>query len=319
MQVVEGIYQISLPLPFPLRIVHVYLLHDGHGWTCIDTGLNYAEGRAAWQAALAELRIDVRDIRRIILTHAHPDHYGMAGWLAQQCGVEVELSGIEYDFVQATWLSEGELQHAAARFFEDYGMPRELGLVVDQDIAALRAMTLPAPRMRLIEAGMELEIGKRRFRLIHTPGHSDGHLVLYCAAEQLMLCGDAVLTKITPNIGLWSWGEKNPLGHFMHSLELLTGVEVDLALPGHGPLITNFRQRLTELREHHEQRLEQIKQCAGNGKDAYTICTQVFPVVELTSHQVRFAMAETLAHLVYLEERGEIGRVEGEVPMFVKR
>ena len=319
MQVAEGIYQISLPLPFPLRVVHVYLLRDGAGWTCVDTGLNYGAGREAWQAAFQALEIDVRAIHRIVLTHAHPDHYGLAGWLSQQCGAEVLLSGIEYAFVQATWLSEGELQHAAARFFEEYGMPADLAAIVDQDIAELRAMTQPAPSMQLIEAGMQLEIGTRHFELMHTPGHSDGHLVLYCAAERLMLCGDAVLTKITPNVGLWSWGEANPLAHFLRSLNMLARVEVDLALPGHGPLIRNFAQRLGELAAHHEERLELIKQCAGTGIDAYSICTRVFPVQELSSHQIRFAMAETLAHLVYLEDIGQLRRSDDAIPLFYRR
>ena len=89
MQIAEGIFQVQLPLPFPLRIVNCYVLPDGEGWTIIDAGINYPEGRAAWQVALDELGIAPKSIRQIILTHAHPDHYGMAGWLAEQSGAPV--------------------------------------------------------------------------------------------------------------------------------------------------------------------------------------------------------------------------------------
>jgi glyoxylase-like metal-dependent hydrolase (beta-lactamase superfamily II) len=178
-------------------------------------------------------------------------------------------------------------------------------------MAETRAMTLPWPVTSAIEPGVSLQIGARSFHVIATPGHSDQHLAFYCAEERLLLCGDAVLIKITPNISLWPHGRPDPLADFLHSLDLLAALHVDLALPGHGPLIRAFGERLAELRAHHHERLGIMEQATGDGATAFSICTAVFPITALSPHQLRFAMAETLAHLEYLVGVGRLERAGG--------
>jgi glyoxylase-like metal-dependent hydrolase (beta-lactamase superfamily II) len=307
-QVAEGIFQVQLPLPFPLRIVNCYALRDGDGWTIVDTGINYPDGRAAWQAALAELGIAPRVIQRIILTHAHPDHYGMAGWLAEQSGAPVQLAPLEQEFVRTAWHAGAANEQAIVEFFQAHGMPAKLAEQVRHSMAETRAMTLPWPATSVIEPGVSLRIGARQFQVIAAPGHSDQHLVFYCAEERLLLCGDAVLIKITPNISLWPHGRPNPLADYLQTLDLLAELQVDLALPGHGPLIRAFGERLSELRAHHHERLTIMEQAASGGATAFAICTAVFPTIVLSPHQMRFAMAETLAHLEYLVGIGRLGR-----------
>jgi glyoxylase-like metal-dependent hydrolase (beta-lactamase superfamily II) len=311
-QVAEGIIQIQLPLPFPLRIVNCYLLRDGDGWTIIDTGINYPAGRAAWQAAFAALGIAPTTIRRIVLTHGHPDHYGMAGWLAEQSGAPVLLAPLEQDFVRRVWHAGAANEQTIVDFFQAHGMPSELAEQVRQSMAETRAMTLPWPATSVIEPGESIQIGERAFQVVAAPGHSDQHLVFYCAEERLLLCGDAVLIKITPNISLWPHGRPDPLADFLQSLDRLAALPVDLALPGHGPLIHAFGQRLAELRTHHYERLAAIEQAAVGGATAFSICTAVFPTTMLSPHQLRFAMAETLAHLEYLVGVGRLAREGGK-------
>lgn len=316
MRVAGGIYQVQLPLPFPLRIVNCYVLEDGAGWTVVDAGLNYGAGQAAWLAALAEIGIGPESITRIILTHAHPDHYGMAGWLAAQSGAPVLLSPPEQEFVQRVWRGGPATYEAVATFFRGHGMPDDLTELVYANMGALRPMTEPHPELRLLEPGGPLRVGPREFQVLMAPGHSDGHLVFYCAEERLLLCGDAVLTKITPNISLWPHGRPDPLADFLQSLDVLDTLDVELALPGHGPNIQAFRQRLQELREHHAARLQAMEHAARHGATAFTICTSVFPTGELSPHQIRFAMAETLAHLEYLVGIGRLARVKQDKVLY---
>jgi glyoxylase-like metal-dependent hydrolase (beta-lactamase superfamily II) len=134
------------------------------------------------------------------------------------------------------------------------------------------------------------------------------HLVFYCAEDRLLICGDAVLIKITPNVSLWPHGQPDPLADFLRSLDTLSALDVGLALPGHGPLIHAFEQRLDELRAHHHQRLEVVESAVEAGATAFAICARVFPTTVLSPHQLRFAMAETLAHLEYLVGVGRLER-----------
>jgi glyoxylase-like metal-dependent hydrolase (beta-lactamase superfamily II) len=314
-QIAEGIHQVQLPLPFPLRIVNCYLLREEDGgWTVIDAGINYEAGQAAWQAAFTELDIAPARIRRIILTHTHPDHYGLAGWLAAQSGAPVLLAPGEQRFVQRVWHDGPVNEQHINTFFQSHGMPAALAEHVCATMATIRAMTEPRPAATTALApGTTFQAGGRTFQAIATPGHSEEHLVFYCAGERLLLCGDTVLTKITPNISLWPHGPANPLADFLRTLDQLASLDVDLALPGHGPLISAFKTRLGELSAHHAGRLNAIAQAAGAGATAFAICTSIFPTDTLSPHQLRFAMAETLAHLEYLAEAGRLERVERDV------
>jgi glyoxylase-like metal-dependent hydrolase (beta-lactamase superfamily II) len=173
-------------------------------------------------------------------------------------------------------------------------------------------MTRPLAATTALLPNTRLRIGAREFQAIATPGHSDEHLALYCAGERLLLCGDTVLIKITPNISLWPHGRPNPLADFIQTLDRLRRLDVGMALPGHGPLITLFRQRLDELRAHHDERLRAVEQAAGDGATAFAVCTAIFPTEQLSPHQIRFAIAETLAHLEYLVGAGRVDRVDCE-------
>src|SRR5262245_5550574 len=183
-QVADGIYQIQLPLPFALRIVNCYLLRDGDGWTIVDSGLNYPPGQAAWLAAFDALGIREDSIARIVLTHAHPDHYGMAGWLAERTGAPVLLSPVEQAFAAYVWGSADPAIQAVAELFRRHAMPADLVAAVCEQMAVVRPMTRPLVQTTTLAPGARLRVGAREFQAISTPGHSDGHLAFYCAEER---------------------------------------------------------------------------------------------------------------------------------------
>lgn len=311
MQVAERIYQVQLPLPFALRSVNCYLLRDDAGWTIVDSGLNTPDGRAAWHVAFADLGIEPRMISQIVLTHYHPDHYGMAGWLQRQSGAQVLLAPREIASAQIYWGKPDDAPDPTIALFSAYGVPNELTEAIVYEVDRLRSMTFPHPEVTPLLPGTLLTMGGRAFRAIHTPGHSDGQLIFYAADEQLALVGDQVLIKISPHIGFWPDSEPDPLGRYLTSLTELRALEVTLALPGHGPLISDWSGRIDQLLAHHEERLALMRSAVGEAASAFQVATQVFPFGRYTAHEKRFAVAETIAHLELLVVRGQLRKDRG--------
>ncbi|MBK8048946.1 MAG: MBL fold metallo-hydrolase [Anaerolineales bacterium] len=312
--VADELFQVRLPLPFALNHVNAYMLREPDGWTILDAGLHRPEICDLWEAAWQELGIAPSSVRRIVLTHMHPDHFGASGWLQQRTGAAVFMSPREREVAMQTWIEDltEERRAAVAEYERRAGVHGEVATIIERQQDYLRSLTFPHPAELLILApGETVALGGRHFRTIHAPGHADGQILFYDEANRLMLCGDQVLQRITPNIGFWPSTEPDPLGRYLASLAELSALTVDVALPGHHGVIHNWAERLAQLQVHHANRLEAMEAAAGEGATALEVSYAVFNYDRFSMHEVRFAVAEALAHLEHLVVLGRLERVEG--------
>lgn len=320
--VAPGVLWARIPLPYRLDHVNIYLIEDGDGWALIDTGLNTDECRAAWQTLL-EGPLAGYKISRVIVTHHHPDHIGLAGWLCEMFGAELLTSQTAYMSSRVISLAPHE---TASRYYLDFyvnhGMDEESAAAVATRGSEYLTLVEPLPLsfLRLMQAD-KISIGAREFRVISTDGHAPEQIVLYCAEDKLLFAADQVIERISPNISVFP-NEPNgdPLGHFLRSLRFLRQELPDdvLILGGHGRPFYGLHERCLELEAHHEERCHLIREaCATAPQSVADLVPILFPR-KLDPHQLSFAFSETLAHANRLVRRLELAVVKtGEKFHFV--
>ena len=301
-EVAPGILWLKLALPFRLDHVNIYLVEDGLGYAVIDTGIGDAATQAIWETLLAG-PLQARPITRIIATHCHPDHVGMAGWLCERTGAPLLMSQTEYLTGLNIHLDPGAVNEEPYRSFY-------LGQGLDADVTAslltlghryLRMVTgLPRTFRRLI-AGETLRLGARDFEVLSGGGHSPEQVMFYCAEDRILLCADQVLARISPNISVQAMDPQgDPLGIFLRSLaELKRRVPADaLVLPGHNLPFRGLHPRVDELAAHHAARCDAIfEACGSRPRTAAELVPVVFRRPIDDPHQMAFAFSEALAHV----------------------
>ncbi|AHY46941.1 Metallo-beta-lactamase superfamily [Rubrobacter radiotolerans] len=309
--VAEGIYQLKVPVPFPLVFVASYLIEGEGGWTVVDPGYDYPEAREVWELGARSLGLDLDSgVEKVVVTHLHPDHIGLARWLGERAGCPVFMGGEEILSARRLWDPTADTD----RFFKfmlRHGMDEA---TARPNVLKRNSQTRLPDDITPLSPGEKLELGDGSYRMIHTPGHTDHHLVFHDERRRVLLGGDHLLLRITPNIGVWPDTAPSPLARYLDSLNSLRDLEADLVLPGHGPLFHDLGGRIEELLLHHEHRLDATLAAYG-GREAtpYAVSCRVFSP-DLTDYQLRFALAETLAHVELLEERGLLERT-GEDPV----
>ncbi|MDQ6418729.1 MBL fold metallo-hydrolase [Paenibacillus sp. LHD-117] len=302
----EGWRRVKVPLPFSLKWVNSYIVPENMGYTIIDPGLRTEEAEKLWDETLQSYGLDWSDIVRIVLTHQHPDHYGLAGYMQERSGAPVYMTERSHRYAERLWGGTDEYAGALSGLFLSNGMPDELMNGIVQNLAGFLPRVSPQPEVTYIKAGSSFPLGGREWLLIDAPGHAFGGLCFYDAAKRWMICGDQVLPRITPNVSVVPGEEEDPLAHFLESLERLSRFEVVLALPGHRDPFADFRERTAELQAFHARRLSDMRdRLAERPMNAFELCESLFGAqLRNNPHNLRFAMAETLAHLFHLELRG---------------
>jgi glyoxylase-like metal-dependent hydrolase (beta-lactamase superfamily II) len=306
-----GVMWLRLPLPFRLDHVNVYLVEDGDGFALIDTGIDNTVCREIWQA-LFDGPLRERPLKRILATHWHPDHIGLAGWLCEKLGLPLLASQTEYLDALCIRLDPAALNAEPYRsFYHSHGLSESnTELLLSRGLHYLR-MVAPMPRtFRRVIAGETLDIGGRAFEVTTGGGHSAEQVMLHCRSENFLLSADQVLAKITPNISVEAIDpDGDPLGIYLRSLEQLrrTMPEDVLVLPGHNLPFTGLTTRIGELEAHHESRCAAIRQaCARGPHSVVDLVPVVFGRAIEDPHQMSFAFGEALAHANYLIRRGEL-------------
>ena len=295
-------------MPFELRHVNVFLLRDGQGFTLIDTGLQTDESRQTLHQKLEGLRIPVKSIDRILITHIHPDHFGLAGELREQAEAELVIHRLEVALMEPRYARAEDLVHDVADWLSKNGVPpAEAEFLKSASMAAREFVKVVEPDT-LLEGAERLSLGGAELEVIWTPGHSPGHCCFYWPERRVLFSGDHLLPKISPNIGLHPQSGADPLDDYLQSLTRIEQLEVDLVLPAHGDPFQDHRQRIHAIREHHEQRKRDLLDFATDGaRSGWQLAGELFHGIrDRNVFQQRLALQETLAHCQSLAVEGRL-------------
>jgi glyoxylase-like metal-dependent hydrolase (beta-lactamase superfamily II) len=313
LEIAPGIYWLRMPLPFALDHINLWLLDDGDGFTIVDTGIARDEVKSAWRALLAGLMSN-RPVKRIISTHFHPDHFGLAGWLSETLEAPLWMTRAEWLTGAMLYADEaGRAAEAQTALFRRHGLDdRRLGALAGRGNGYRRVISAPPASYRRMSDGDVLRIDGCDWSVIVGRGHAPEHACLYCAEKGVFISGDQVLPRISPNISL-SPAEPgaDPLGEYLESLDRLKILAQEvLVLPSHDLPFFGIRARIEALRRHHAERLDRLFDYCRTPRTAAQTLELLFPR-ELDTHQIMFAMGESLSHLVRLERESRLRRFDG--------
>jgi glyoxylase-like metal-dependent hydrolase (beta-lactamase superfamily II) len=310
-EVAPGVHWLSMPLPFALDHINLWLVADDGGWAVVDTGIGNAATRELWEKLFERFQ----NIRRVILTHYHPDHAGNADWICRRFGVEL-------------WTTQGEYLTAHAVRASAAGYNAEAVLSVFRrnglDDASFAAMSgrgnryknlvpeFPQSYRRIIE-GDRLRIGAHEWLAIVGHGHAPEHLSLYSNELNTVIAGDMLLSTISTNVSVWSVDPQgDPLRLFLESIRRYRELPADvLVLPSHGKPFRGAHQRVEQLEAHHRARFGELMDVLRTKEASAGELMRVLFRRPLDAHQTFFAMGEAIAHLHYLYYAGEAKRAAG--------
>ena len=312
-EVAPGIWKITVPIPFPLRTVNVYALVGKDGWAMVDTSMGTPDTREALEKGLGQAGLRIEDLRTIVLSHHHPDHVGLSAELHERSGAAVYMHPIDEAAIRVIWAGKmPERFGRVSQFFSQHGMPPTdfWFTQVEPDVMRNIIRVPPHEVITLVDDGAYLTVADEQYRVIWTPGHSDGHICLFRDRDGVFIAADHVLPRITPNIGLYSEKDRpNPLGDYLESLAKVAPLPASIVLPGHGEPFTDLAGRTTEIMQHHEEREAHILTLLNAGpQHAYAVAEQLFGHRWNNSEARRMAVAETLSHLEHLRFGGRVER-----------
>lgn len=310
-ELLPGVHWLRMPLPSSLEHVNLWLLNEGDAWTIVDCGIGTEPLKQLWEHVFVGTLAGC-PVRRIVATHMHSDHLGLAHWLCEHLGATLHMSAAEYRFAQ-------RMRGATAEAFGETAAAHLVrhGVTDAALIAQVRAQPSPYPVLapalpsgfHPIAGGDVLDVGGRGWFAIAGQGHSPEHLAFYCGSLGVLIAGDMLLPRISTYVGVSAMDpDANPLPRFLESIDRFLDLPADtLVLPSHGEPFRGIRTRVGQLHAHHADRLRRVREACASPRSAAELVPMLFPR-SLDSRQFSLALGETLSHVRELEERGDLCR-----------
>lgn len=305
--IIDNIFKLVIPIPGGMREVNSYLIKGEDGYTVIDTGLYSKEALDTWKAVLKSGIV----VEKVVLTHTHQDHIGLAKWFKENVNVPVFTSKLGYNEMLKGRKINGE-ESKLKKLIMKHGGPELPNHIEDH------SFIYDFEPDGFFEENDVLEFGNESYEIIWTPGHAPDHYCFYHREKEVLIAGDHVLKNISPVIGLWTGEELNPLKEYYHSLAKIKEYSSVIALTGHGGNILNLNERVEEIKERHDYRLKQLLEHVNDReKTANDLCKEIYGSSTVSTF-ISPLMA-TLTRLIYLESIGEIYRVEESGKVLFKK
>ncbi|WP_068545449.1 MBL fold metallo-hydrolase [Thalassotalea crassostreae] len=317
----DGIYWFRVPLPFKLDHINLYLIEDGDGWCLIDTGMGTNYSKQYWQDVEHNI-LDNKPINKIVITHTHPDHVGLASWLQKKHDCPILISQREYDMMAYLFSISGS---SPPKYYLDYllraGMSPEFTDKVkeERDDGFDKAVDGLPRRCQFIRHEDVIELGDHRFEIIIGSGHSPAHASLYCKELGLLFSGDQVIPEIPSMVTLYPKNPKfkdhrkqNPLGRWLNALNGLKQLPSDtLVLPAHSKPFIGLHKRVDEIIENHCKLLNKLLAALTQPR---TVSQTLMPIYKRKVKDNIYVMfiSELLAHIQFLEQLTLVKREETE-------
>jgi glyoxylase-like metal-dependent hydrolase (beta-lactamase superfamily II) len=313
-EVVPGLRWVRMRLPFPPDHINLWLLADGAGWTVVDAGLARDEVKADWQT-IFDTELGGRPVTRIIVTHFHPDHVGLADWLCTTWQAPLWMTAAEWYTARAVHAqgSPADIDTRLAFYRGNGADDALLGGPVAPNGFYRRGVPAVPPAFRRIDGDEAIRIGEHDWRPIIGRGHAPEHACLYCRELGILIAGDIVLPRITPNVSVWPTEPlANPLRDYLDSLERFSHLPDDtLVLPAHGLPFRGLHARIADIKTHHVHRLDRLEAAIAARPHNAVECFPMLFRREIGPDNVGLATGEALAHLHLLESQGRARRERG--------
>lgn len=305
----DGVHWVRMPLPFDLDHINLWMVEGKTGWTIIDAGINTPETKEYWQNVF-DTALKDKPVNQLIITHFHPDHIGLAGWMERKYGLRPVIKQAEFDMIHRLFNVEAEEEILKT----SHALYAMAGVSPDQ---ADKFSSIYKSYRHVVEQplshtplGDTIDIGDHTWQIISGYGHSPEHASLYSSDLNILICGDMVLPHISANISVtFDNPDEDCVGAYLDSLEEIKRRVPDdaLILPSHNTPYVGLHRRVEELKQHHAKRLGRILEVlADTPQSSFAITEQLFSHRDLGTQDTQFALSEVIAHLNHLIKKGKV-------------